>query len=65
MLHLQLRGLDGEVRQVEVAAEIRQRKRVTDLTWGENGGSDIFDIIREGEGDEHRMRLRYMELETS
>jgi C-terminal processing protease CtpA/Prc len=61
VLHLQLRSVDGQTRQLDVAAKIHQRKRVTDLTL-DNGGSDIFDIIREGEGDEHRMRLRYAEF---
>ena len=61
VLHLQLRGVDGQMRQLDVAAKIHQRKRVTDLTF-DNGGIDLFNIIREEEGDQHLMRLRYAEF---
>ena len=33
-------------------------KRVTDLT-GATGGSDIWDLVREGEMEEHLTRPRY------
>jgi C-terminal processing protease CtpA/Prc len=45
---------------VDVLAKFIQKKRVTDLT-GADGASDIWDRIRELEGEEHLMRLRYIE----
>ena len=59
-LRLTLRDPAGTQRQVDVAAKIREKKRVTDLT-GENGASDIFDIIRESETEEHLARARTVE----
>jgi C-terminal processing protease CtpA/Prc len=59
-LRLTLRDPAGAQRQVEVAAKIREKKRVTDLTW-DNGGSDIFDIIRESETQQHLLRTRTVE----
>jgi C-terminal processing protease CtpA/Prc len=59
-LRLTLRDPAGAQRQVEVAAKIRQKKRVTDLTW-ENDLSDIWDLVREAEAEEHLMRARWVE----
>ncbi len=56
-LQLGLRDPSGSQRQVAVAANMRAKKRVTDLT-----GADIFDLIREGETEEHLMRARYAEF---
>ncbi len=52
---------DGREKQLDVMAKIEQGKRVVDLT-GENGGSDIWDIIREDENESHLRRHRYIEL---
>jgi carboxyl-terminal processing protease len=60
-LHLELQDSSGVKRQVEVAAKIREGKKVTDLTW-QSGGSDIFDIFRQQETEEHLMRARYAEF---
>ena len=59
-LHLALQDPAGTQRQVEVAAKIRQTKRVTDLT-GEGGASDIWDLIRDEETQEHLMRAQTVE----
>jgi carboxyl-terminal processing protease len=59
-LQLTLRDPAGAQRQVEVAAKIRQKKRVTDLTW-ENDLSDIWGLVREAEAEEHLMRARWVE----
>jgi C-terminal processing protease CtpA/Prc len=59
-LQLELRDPSGAQRQVEVEAKIREGKKVTDLTW-ENGNNNIFDLIREGETEEHLMRARSRE----
>lgn len=60
VLELALQAPSGAQHKVEVAAKIREGKKLTDLTW-QGGGNDIFDIIREEETEEHLMRARYME----
>ena len=52
---------DGKEKQLDVMAKVQQGKRIVDLT-GENGGSDIWDLIRENETENHLMRHRYLEL---
>jgi C-terminal processing protease CtpA/Prc len=59
-LRLQLQDPSGAQRNVDVMAKIRETKRVTDLT--SSGGSDIWDMVREGETEEHLMRARYFEV---
>ncbi|HEV3471204.1 MAG TPA: S41 family peptidase [Pyrinomonadaceae bacterium] len=49
----------GQPRQLELMAEVKRRKLVTDLT----SGSDLFDLIREAENDERHNRHRYVEAE--
>jgi C-terminal processing protease CtpA/Prc len=61
-LHLALQDPSGAQRQVDVAAKIRQTKRVTDLT-GENGAGDTWDLIRDEETQEHLMRAQTVEYE--
>jgi carboxyl-terminal processing protease len=60
-LRLVLQSPAGVQRPVEVVAKIRNKKRVTDLT-GEGGASDIWDLIRDSETQEHLGRARYLEL---
>lgn len=55
--HKMITGTKGAQRQVEVAAKMRETKRLTDLTGG-SGGSDIWDLIREEETQDHLMRPR-------
>jgi carboxyl-terminal processing protease len=59
-LKLGLQDLVGTQRQVEVAAKIREVKHLTDLTAA-NGASDIWDIIREEQTEQHLMRARTVE----
>jgi carboxyl-terminal processing protease len=59
-LRLALRDEAGAQRQVDIAAKIRQHKRITDLTFS-GAGEDIFDLIRESETEEHLMRARFAE----
>ena len=59
-LHLALQDPAGRKRTVDVAAFVREIKRVTDLT-GEGGAVDIWNIIRQEESEEHLMRARYAE----
>jgi C-terminal processing protease CtpA/Prc len=60
-LHLQLADAPGVPRQFDVLARMRDTKRVTDLTGG-GGASDIWDLIREQENQDHLMRARYFEV---
>jgi carboxyl-terminal processing protease len=60
-LRLSLQDPTGDQRQVDVAAKVREVKRVTDLT-GEGGGSDIWDLVREEETQEHLLRARSIEF---
>jgi carboxyl-terminal processing protease len=56
-VELDLQDPAGKQRQVDVAARIHQGKALMDLT-----GSDIFDVLRRQEDDEHLVRARYAEL---
>jgi carboxyl-terminal processing protease len=60
-LRVNLRDTAGSQRQVDVMANIKQRKRVTDLT-GEGGAQDIWDLIREGETAQNLTRARRTEM---
>ena len=60
-LRLGLRDTAGASRELAVAAKIREKKRVTDLT-GASGGNDIWDLVRESETEEHLNRARYFEV---
>jgi len=55
-----LRDPAGNQRQVELAAKIREIKRVTDLT-GANDASDLWNLLREEEVGEHLGRARWVE----
>lgn len=57
-LQLSLKNPAGVPRQVEVATKFHQGKLVTDLTFAD-GGSDVFNIIRQEESQDHLMRARY------
>lgn len=50
---------NGQPREVEVMAAMRQTKKVTNLTF--DGGSDIWDLIRESESAAHLGRARWAE----
>ena len=48
-------------RQVDVLASMRALKKVMDLS-GSDATFDIFELIREGEDEEHRLRARSVEF---
>jgi carboxyl-terminal processing protease len=60
-LRVTLRDPAGSQRQVDVMANIKQLKRVTDLTGGD-GAQDIWDLIREGETEQNLTRARRTEM---
>jgi C-terminal processing protease CtpA/Prc len=59
-MHLDVRSPGGETRKVEVLAKTRQLKRVLDLS-GDSGDQDFWQLVREGENEEHLLRERYVE----
>lgn len=52
---------DGREQQLDVLANVRQGKRILDLT-SRGGGVDLLDLIREQENAERLHRHRYYEL---
>lgn len=57
-MRLQVIKPGGQELELDVLAKVKQGKRVMDLT----SGSDIFDLIREGENESRLHRHRYVEL---
>jgi carboxyl-terminal processing protease len=60
-LRLEIETAAGGQRQLDVMAQVRERKRVADLT-GSGGGDDIWDFIRDAESSQHRMMARWVEV---
>lgn len=58
---LQLRDPNGVEREVTVNAKTQQTNRLTNLT-GSDGGSDIWQMIRDEENADHLVRNKYVEL---
>jgi carboxyl-terminal processing protease len=58
---LVLRDPAGQQREVTVDSKMRQMKKVLDLT-GSDGGSDIWQLLREAENSDHIVRQRYVEM---
>jgi len=59
-LRLTLQDPTGAQRQVDIAAKFRETKRVTDLT-GAGGASDIWDLVRQEETEDHLTRAQFLE----
>jgi carboxyl-terminal processing protease len=60
-LRLDLQSPGGQPRKVDVLAKIREGKRVADISSGGNG-NDFWDLIREGEREDHLIRIRSAEF---
>jgi carboxyl-terminal processing protease len=58
-LRVALRSPEGQEREVQVMAAMRETKKVKNLTF--DGGSDIWDLIRESESAAHLGRARWAE----
>ena len=56
-LHISLLSPAGQPKNLEIMARIRQFKRVMDIT-GENDASDIWQLIRQEEAEDHLIRAR-------
>jgi C-terminal processing protease CtpA/Prc len=57
---LEIRVPTGQTQQLTVDAKVRELKKVIDLT-GQDGGSDIWDLIREEENSDHVVRQRWVD----
>src|SRR5215510_5892343 len=55
-LRVLLRSPEGEQRQLDVMAKVKQGKLVADLT-----GQDIWDLVRDAEAEDRLNRQRYVE----
>lgn len=60
VLRVSLKDAAGNQRQVDVAAKVREVKHITDLTFAD-GGSDIWNLVRQEEIDDHLNRVRTVE----
>ena len=58
-LHVSALSPEGTARQIDVMAAMRDRKKVVNLTA--SGNSDIWDVVREYEREEHLGRARAAE----
>jgi C-terminal processing protease CtpA/Prc len=59
-LRVVMQAPGGEPRQLDLAAQVRQRARTIDLT-GHGGGPDIYTLIREAQTDAREMRQRLVD----
>lgn len=57
-MHVSVRSPEGQQKELDVMAKVRQGKQRVDLT-GSDGGGDIWDLIREGENEDRLGRHRY------
>jgi len=57
---LEIRDPGGQLRQLTIDAKVRELKKVLDLT-GQDGGGDIWDLIREEENSDHVVRQRWVD----
>jgi C-terminal processing protease CtpA/Prc len=60
-MQLVLISPDGKERQLEVMAKVTDGKQILDLT-GEEGGGDIWNLIRDAENENRINRHRYAEI---
>jgi C-terminal processing protease CtpA/Prc len=51
----------GKEQKLTINAKVKQEKRVMDLT-GQDGGSDIWQMVRDSENEDHMMRQRFVEM---
>ncbi|MBI4481930.1 MAG: hypothetical protein HY652_03470 [Acidobacteria bacterium] len=61
-LRLVVQTEGGPPRQLDVPAQVKQGKRIVDLT-GATGDSDIWDLLREAQSEGRLRRHRYHELD--
>ncbi|HKQ50862.1 MAG TPA: S41 family peptidase [Pyrinomonadaceae bacterium] len=61
-VRLALQSPDGKQRELDVKAKVKEGKRRLDFSF-DNGGEDIFTVIRELEDDDRFARHRYIDGE--
>lgn len=57
---LDVRDPSGQSRQLTIDAKVRELKKVLDVT-GQDGGGDIWDLIREEQNSDHIVRQRWVD----
>jgi C-terminal processing protease CtpA/Prc len=57
---LDIRDPSGQSRQLTIDAKVRELKKVLDVT-GQDGGGDIWDLIREEQNSDHIVRQRWVD----
>jgi len=57
---LEIRDPSGQSRQLTIDAKVRELKKVLDLT-GQDGGGDLWDLIRQQENSDHVVRQRWVD----
>lgn len=57
-MRVAVRSPEGQQKELDVMAKVRQGKKRVDLT-GSDGGGDIWELIREGESEDRLGRHRY------
>jgi C-terminal processing protease CtpA/Prc len=57
---LEIRDPSGQSRDLTIDAKVRELKRVLDLT-GQDGGSDIWDLVRQEQNSDHIVRQRWVD----
>ena len=62
-LNVVVRSPGAQPRQLDLAASVKQRKRILDLT-GSDGGTDIWALIRDAEDDAERRRASFVEIDS-
>jgi carboxyl-terminal processing protease len=63
-LQVALQPPDGDARQLDLAARVKERRAILDLT-GLDGGSDIMSLIRESETEAKAFESRVVRLNDS
>ena len=57
-----IRDPDGQNRPVDILSQSKPTKKVVNLT-GSDGGTDMWQYIRDAENEDHTVRQRWVELE--
>jgi carboxyl-terminal processing protease len=55
-------GADGQNRPVDILSKAKATKKVVNLT-GSDGGTDMWQYIRDAENEDHAVRQRWVELD--
>jgi C-terminal processing protease CtpA/Prc len=57
-----IHGSDGQNRPIDISSRAKATKKVVNLT-GSDGGTDMWQYIRDAENEDHTVRQRWVELD--